>query len=449
MLAGVLPVLATLALYPFREQTGLDTELLVFLLVTVAVGALGGTLPALASSLLGFLLANWFFTPPVGSLTITEPANLFTLLVFVVVAGAVGGLVGLASRRSAEARRARREAEALATLAGSITVDQDALDDLVRQVRATFELEAASVLHWSDERWEVVASAGDLAPSNPDEASEVLDLGGDTKLALLGSRLGADDWIVLHAFTAQLAAALETRKLHVEAATAHSMAETDKLRSALLNAVSHDLRTPLAGIKASVTSLLETGVEWSPEQIEGFHRAILDETEKLNSLVGKLLDASRIQTGAVHVFFRVVGLEEVVAAAVTGLAQEGSRLEIDVPESLPGVQTDPALLERVVANLVENALAWSPPGQPVQVRAGEVAGRVDLRISDRGPGISDDDRERMFQPFQRLGDTPKGTGVGLGLAVARGLVEAMGHELIVEDTPGGGTTMVVGMKAAL
>jgi two-component system sensor histidine kinase KdpD len=166
-------------------------------------------------------------------------------------------------------------------------------------------------------------------------------------------------------------------------------------------------------------------------------------------MVGKLLDASRIQTGAVHVFFQVVGLDEVVASAIAGRPDVASRLVIDVPESLPSVQTDPALLERVVANLVENAVSWSPEGELVRVTAGEVAGRVDLRITDRGPGIPESDRERVFQPFQRLGDSPDGAGVGLGLAVAHGLVEAMGHELIVEDTPGGGTTMVVGIKAAL
>ncbi len=448
-LAVIIPVLATAALLPFSEQTGLDTELLVLLLVTVAVAAVGGILPALVASVIAFLLANWFFTEPTGTFTIAEPANLFTLIVFLIVAGAVGGLVGLASRRAAEASRARREAEALATLAGSITLDRDALEDLVHQIRATFELEAAAVLRPTDTGWEVVASAGEPVPATPELASEVLELASGTRLALLGSRLGADDWHVLHVFTAQLAAVLETRKLQVEAAAAQSMAETDRLRTALLTAVSHDLRTPLAGIKASVTSLLETNVDWSEEEVDDFLEAILSETERLNNMVGKLLDASRIQTGAVHVFFQVVGLDEVVTSAIAGRPEVASRLVIDVPESLPSVQTDPALLERVVANLVENAVSWSPEGEPVRVTGGEVAGRVDLRISDRGPGIPESDRDRVFQPFQRLGDSPDGAGVGLGLAVAQGLVEAMGHELIVEDTPGGGTTMVVGIKAAL
>jgi two-component system sensor histidine kinase KdpD len=204
----------------------------------------------------------------------------------------------------------------------------------------------------------------------------------------------------------------------------------------------------LATIKASVTSLLETDVGWSAEQTQAFLQAILEETEHLNRVVGRLLDASRVQVGAVHVFFVPVGLDEVISSALSGLRAEGDRVKVEIPDALPPVQTDPALLERVVANLIENALTWSPPDHHVRVSAGEVAGRIDLRIIDRGPGIDPDGRAKIYQPFQRLGDSPKGSGVGLGMAVARGFLEAMGNELVIEDTPGGGTTMVIGFKPA-
>jgi two-component system sensor histidine kinase KdpD len=161
-----------------------------------------------------------------------------------------------------------------------------------------------------------------------------------------------------------------------------------------------------------------------------------------------LLDASRIQVGAVHVFFRPVGLDEVVAAAMAGLGAGRDRVMVDIPETLPEIQTDPALLERVVANLIDNALVWSPSTETVRVSAGEIARRVDLRISDHGPGIPQDSRETVFQPFQRLGDGTGSEGVGLGLAVSKGLLEAMDNELLIEDTPGGGTTMVIGFKIA-
>ena len=143
-----------------------------------------------------------------------------------------------------------------------------------------------------------------------------------------------------------------------------------------------------------------------------------------------------------------VGVEELVASAAVGLPYAGARLEIDVPETLPRVLVDPALTERAIANLMANALAFSPPESVVRVEGGVVGDRVDLRLVDVGPGIAAKDRERVFQPFQRLGDQPNGTGVGLGMAVAKGFVEAVGGELTIEDTPGGGTTMVVSLPVS-
>ena len=213
---------------------------------------------------------------------------------------------------------------------------------------------------------------------------------------ILDGQLTTDDRAVLRAFAAQIVQALEREELEREAGSAEAMAETDRLRTALLGAVSHDLRTPLATIKASVTSLLETGVDWTPDQTSAFLRAILEETERLDRLVGRLLDASRVQVGAVHVFFRPVGLDEVVAAALGGLGAGRDRVIVDIPESLPEVQTDPALLERAVANLIENALIWSPSTESVRVSAGEIARRIDLRITDRGPGIPVDSRGRRI-----------------------------------------------------
>jgi two-component system sensor histidine kinase KdpD len=444
-----LPLL-TMFLLSLRDQIALENVLLVYLLAAVAVGVTGGALPAVTSGGAGFLLANWYFTPPFLTWKIADAGHLFSLFVFLLVTSAVGLLVGNATRRSAEARKARAQAEALAATTTTIHPEFGAqASGLTGRIRDVFSMNAAAVLHRSDDGWEPLAAVGATELSSPEDASEVIPLTDDTILALSGGSLTGDDRRVLRAFAAQMAQALEREKLEREAAAVEAMAETDRLRTALLNAVSHDLRTPLATIKASVTSLLETGVDWSPEQTETFLQVILDETEHLNRVVGRLLDASRIQVGAVHVFFVSVGLEEIVSAALSGLGAGDDRVAVEIPDSLPPVQTDPALLERVVANLVENALTWSPRGEPVRVSAGEVAGRVDLRITDRGPGIHPDLRETIYQPFQRLGDSSKGSGVGLGLAVARGLLEAMGNDLVIEDTPGGGTTMVIGFPEPL
>jgi two-component system, OmpR family, sensor histidine kinase KdpD len=447
-LALIGPPLITWALLTWFDAP-LHNVLLVYLLAAVGAGVLGGALPAAATAVLGFFLANWYFTPPVRSWTINSADNLFSLFAFLFVALVVGLLVGVSSRRAAEARRARAQAEALAATAapGHPVFGTDDIG-LVRRIRETFALEAVSVLRRDGDTWETLAWDGAVQLEAPQQGTEMIDLTEDAVLVLLDGKLTTDDRLVLRAFAAQIVQAMEREDLEREAGSAEAMAETDRLRTALLGAVSHDLRTPLATIKASVTSLLETEIDWTPEQISAFLQAILEETERLDRLVGRLLDASRVQVGAVHVFFLPVGLDEVVAAAVAGLGSARNRVTIDIPETLPPVQTDPALLERVVANLIENALVWSPSTEQVRVSAGEIARRIDLRITDRGPGIPVDSRETVFQPFQRQGDSSRSEGVGLGLAVSRGLLEAMGNELIIEDTPGGGTTMVIGFKIA-
>jgi two-component system, OmpR family, sensor histidine kinase KdpD len=265
---------------------------------------------------------------------------------------------------------------------------------------------------------------------------------------LSGASLPASARRVLSAFAAQLSVAVRERELEREADEAALQQEGNELRMAILAAVSHDLRTPLASIKAAVSSLRQDDVAWKPEETAEFLATIEEETDRLGNLVANLLDMSRIQTGALNLVRAKVGLDEVVPRALASLPDGGRSVEVDVPESLPRLDIDAALLERAVANLVSNAAAWSPPSQPVCVRGSAAGHTVELRVVDRGPGIPLEDRDRVFEPFQRLGDRSSTNGVGLGLAVARGFVEAMGGELRMEDTPGGGLTAVIGFEAA-
>jgi two-component system sensor histidine kinase KdpD len=334
-------------------------------------------------------------------------------------------------------------------MAGTVLEEGDPLPDLAAELVSAFRLEGASVLSRNeDATWHTVASAGPRPPHTPEDGSLALPLSGEATLILRGGELRAEDREVLHAFANQLAVALAGRRLQAEAASAAALAKANELRTALLAAVSHDLRTPLASIKASATSLLSDDVTWDPTAVQDLLKTIDAETDRLNSLVGNLLDMSRLQTGSLPISARPVGLEEVVAGAVSSLGPTNVAVETDVPETLPLVHVDPALLERAVANLVENAIRHAPTDEPVRVTAGQVGDKVDLRVVDGGPGIPPDERERVFRPFQRLGDHPNGAGVGLGLAVAKGFVEAVGGELSVEDTPGGGTTMVVSLRVA-
>jgi two-component system sensor histidine kinase KdpD len=283
----------------------------------------------------------------------------------------------------------------------------------------------------------------------PDEATLSFPIGADRLLGLASARLRAEDRDALSSFVAQIAVALAHRQLRAQADEAAALAKANEVRTALLVAVSHDLRTPLASIKAAATSFLPDDVAWEPRAVRALLETIDTETDRLSALVANLLDMSRLHTGALVVRLEPVGLDEVVAAALISLPATGHRVEIDVPESLAAAAADPPLLERALANLLANALGVSNPDTPLRVMAGhQPGGWVELRIMDRGPGIAPADRERIFLPFQRLGDRGSGNGVGLGLAVAKGFVEAMGGELLYEDTPGGGATMIVRLRAA-
>jgi two-component system sensor histidine kinase KdpD len=452
-LGWLLAVLAPFALTALLRSTNatleLSTVFLLFALLVVATAAVGGVGPAVLVAAIAALTVNWFFVPPVHTFTIQDGENLVSIVVFVSVGLIVSWFVSTAARRANEASRARSEAETLVRMAAA-SVAIDPLNALVERVRISFHLDAAAVLERTEDGWETVAGSGSPVPATPDAASEVLTISDGVVLALVGDQILAEDRVVLTAFSTQLATALRSQQLAADAAAASELVAVNELRSGLLAAVSHDLRTPLASIKASVSSLLADDVEWSPTAVREFLSAIDEEADRLDALVGNLLDMSRINAGAVHAGQSVVGIEEIVPAALASLgdrARDGA-VDVVVPETLPRVVTDPALLERALANIVDNALAWSPPEHPVRVEAGVVGDELHVRVVDRGPGIKVEDRERVFRPFQRLGDRSNGAGVGLGLAVARGFIDAVGAELTLDDTPGGGTTMTVAVPLA-
>jgi two-component system, OmpR family, sensor histidine kinase KdpD len=447
-MAGVGLTLVTVTDVALRGHLGFSSLVLTYLVLVVAVAAVGGLWPAVTSAVAASLLINWYLTPPVHTWTIAQPEHLFAIVVFVLVAAVVSVLVDRAARAQAEAQRGRAEAEALARLAGWLLSEDDPLPDLVEHLRTTFGLAAVAVMRAQGDAWEVEAAAGERPPAAPEEGSESIELGPDAVLVLRGPGLPSEARRVLAAFAAQLAVAVRERELSREVEEATEQEAVNELRAAILAAVSHDLRTPLASIKAAVSSLRQDDVAWTPDQAAEFLATIEEETDRLANLVGNLLDMSRIQTGSLRLAQGKVGLDEVVPKALESLPDHGRSVQVDVPETLPRIDVDAALLERALANLVANATTWSPHDLPVRVMGSVDRDRVELRVVDRGPGIDVGDRDRVFQPFQRLGDRPSGDGVGLGLAVARGFVEAMGGQIRIEDTPGGGLTMVVGFEAA-
>ncbi|GJF20879.1 MULTISPECIES: sensor histidine kinase KdpD [Streptomyces] len=441
------PVLLTLFLN--SVHLGLANDVLLYLALTVAAALLGGLYPALASAAVGSLLLNWFFTPPVNRITIADPRNMLALAIFVGVALSVASVVDVAARRTHQAARLRAESEILSFLAGDVLRGETSLETLLERVRETFAMESAVLLERESDvaPWVCAGRAG-LGPpvERPEDADVDMPVGDHMALALTGRVLPAADRRVLAAFAAQAAVVLDRRRLREEADRARALAEGNRIRTALLAAVSHDLRTPLAAIKAAVTSLRSDDVAWSEEDQAELLEGIEDGADRLDHLVGNLLDMSRLQTGTVTPLIREIDVDEVVPMALGGVPE--ASVELDIPETLPMVAVDAGLLERAMANLVENAVKYSPAGRTVLVAGSALADRVEVRVVDRGPGVPDEAKERIFEPFQRHGDAPRGAGVGLGLAVARGFAESMGGTLNAEDTPGGGLTMVLTLRAA-
>ncbi|WP_369029370.1 sensor histidine kinase [Streptomyces adonidis] len=438
-----------LALLLNAVDLGLANDMLLFLALTVAAALLGGLYPALASAAFGSMLLNYYYTPPYHRLTIADPKNIVALVIFFGVAVAVASVVDLAARRTHQAARLRAESEILSFLAGSVLRGETSLEALLERVRETFGMESVALLERAGDvdPWTCAGSVGTRkAVERPEDADVDMPVGDHMALALSGRVLPAADRRVLAAFAAQAAVVLDRRRLQSQADQARTLAEGNRIRTALLAAVSHDLRTPLAGIKAAVTSLRSDDVEWSEEDRAELLAGIEDGADRLDHLVGNLLDMSRLQTGTVTPLIREIDLDEVVPMALGGVPEDS--VELDIPETLPMVAVDPGLLERSVANLVENAVKYSPDGETVLVAASAIADRVEVRVVDRGPGVPDDAKDRIFEPFQRYGDAPRGAGVGLGLAVARGFAEAMGGTLQAEDTPGGGLSMVLTVRAA-
>jgi two-component system sensor histidine kinase KdpD len=297
--------------------------------------------------------------------------------------------------------------------------------------------------------WQSLATLGTDPPLQPSSADGTAEIDENFVLALRGRRLSGDDQRILSAFAAQVAVAYRQRELAVAASAVEPLEESERARTALLNAVSHDLRTPIASAKAAVSSLLAADVTWSEADRRELLASADTSLDRLTDLVTNLLDLSRLQAGVLPVLVAPVALEDVVLRAVDHAAPADAPLDVDVATDLPEVSADAGLLERVVANLAQNALRYSPSGARVAVLGSVHAGLVELRVVDRGPGIPAEDSEAVFAAFQRRDDSPSaGAGVGLGLAIARGFTEAMGGHLFAEETPGGGATLVVQLKAA-
>jgi K+-sensing histidine kinase KdpD len=445
-----LPLL-TAILLPLQGHLAVGSFLLIYLLAVVVIAVLGGAGPALLAAVASFVLVNWFLTPPYYTLAVASRDTAVDLVVFALVAVLVSVAVEVGARARQSAERHQVESRLLSEL-GAVEIGDRSVTTVLGRVRELFAMDAVALRHASPGDASVLVSVGGVTGGQPTLRAPAQ---GGLELVAWGPELVGQDRRLFATLADLSARAWEGQELATRAARAETLAEADRVRAGLLAAVGHDLRTPLAGIKAATSSLRQHDVEWTDAERAALLETIEESADRLTDVISNLLAMSRIQAGALPVDLQPVALDEVVARALLHGATRPV-VVVDTADSLPLVLADAGLLEQVVANLIDNASRFTPEGATVEVRAdapnrGSDATRpalARLHVVDHGPGIPPGEWDSVFIPFQRLGDQDTSTGLGLGLAIARGFVEAMSGRLEPSSTPGGGLTMTICLPTA-
>ncbi len=446
--AAGLPLL-TVVLAQFRDQLNIVSTSFIYLLFALLASLIGGMIPSLIAAVASFLLLNYYFTPPIHSFTIDDPTNLVTLGTFLVVALAIGFLIDSVAKRLAEGRKREARSAILTQSAEILLSATDPLPELLNHLRLSLSKAYADVIRSpATQAREVLAADGSFDSSTAEELQKIEISKPDLYLRVSGGALSSDDIEAIAIMRSQLVASVAARELAAEQELSRKIRTADETRRALLTAVSHDLRTPLATIRTASSALLSDEVEIDSASRRELLETIDHETRRLSEMVANLLDMGRLNAGSMAISLNPVSLAEVVDRALMANRKDIGRIDVAVGENLPQIFADPPLLERAVANLVENALSYAGDNGRIRLEANSDGPRVTLRVIDHGQGIDPADRERVFIPFHRLGDSRSHPGVGLGLAVAQGFVEAQGGKITIEETPGGGCTMALSIPVA-
>jgi len=454
--AVVAPLCATLLGLLFgdvAEDAGVAS---LYLLAVVVAAALGGIPSGLAASLLSFMGLNFFFTEPELTFRVGKTEDLIALLVFLLVSSIVGTLLARALSERQRATRREREAALLNYIASKL-LSPDPLDrrlgDLATVLLEPFDLVRCDILaEVGDERVEVCRER----PGSSGERIEVPMLSGEDRHGTLVAvrrdgvpPLAEADRDLLEACARQISVALERARFDAAIEAARVSSEASQMRAALFSSVTHDLRTPLSSIKASVTSLLDDEAVHDQAQERELLQTVLEETDRLNQLVGNILDLAKVRAGALVPTKQLTAIEDVLESVLHRMGPALQRVSVRtmVRPDLPDVMMDAMQIDQVFTNVLENAVRFTPPDKEIQIAIVPWRDGVQVRVADQGPGIPSEERERVFEPFYRSEAGGGRGGSGLGLAIARAIVRAHGGRIRIEGSPSGGAAVVFELPA--
>lgn len=454
------PLVSWMLRYIGNVDTVARDALILQLLVVIAA-LLGGTIPAVLAAVLSALAMDYLYMTPLYTFHMPRWQDWVTLAVYIAVGVIVSVVVDQATERARQAQRASAESEMLANIASAVLRSTDPLGEIVTRTREAFGFSCVRIV---ENGTVLKASSDDL--TGDDGVPESEREGGaqwstvfgepDTisindhgmVMEMYGHAIEADDQRLLMAIISQIQTVLEHNALEAKAKEVEPLAAADKIRTALLNAVSHDLRRPLASATAAVSGLQRMGATMTDDDRRELLGVANTSLKQLTRLVTDLLDVSRIHEGALPLSMVAADVGEAIVPALDELGIGPSKIDLDIDPSLPLVMADPPLLRRAVSNVLLNAMRFTPDGERVRISASAFNGVVEIRVADHGPGVPDDRKEDIFVPFHRLGDTDNTTGLGLGMALSKGFVESMGGSIEAEDTPGGGLTIVITLREA-
>lgn len=435
-------------LTPFEPVLSIQIITLIFLLPVIVSTVLWGLTPGILASISAFLVFNYFYIQPYHSLQVHATQDLITLIIFLIVAVVMSQLIGRAREGIRQARihewEATRMYELISALA-SLQDPQQIAQVLAARTLESFNFDRVTVRITEDTGPSMISTSKPGQNSQTQENSKVYPLvtargtEGEIEIVHHQGQLTAERTRLLEAYISQGALSLERIRLTRSENKAHVLEESDRLKSSLLNSVSHELRSPLAAIKASVSSLRSGMVDWDNPAREELLATIEEETDHLNSLVGNLLDMSRIESGALTPKKRWNSIEEIAMGVAAKMRKplQDHHLEVNFPADLPLVPTDFVLIEQVFTNLISNSIKYAPEGTTITIKSFVEGNMLHTLVVNQGPGVPAEHLERIFDKFYRVTAADRITGTGLGLSICKGIVEAHGGRIWAENKPGG------------